>query len=184
MDDRTIFPEGINTLIDSYVDLRQVVVEMPGSKMYQYRDLSLQQLQLLLTSHRNAVVGSVVSLMLNKNLVRRHPARNVLHTMVQNSKDYIKGCLLMLHRIKAAIRYFNQKNIYYISKDYRYLWSSAQILEHKSKVDREEWRRFVQDESRLYHVHHSVHQSAAFRLFGNELVKPFTPPLLHRRDIP
>jgi hypothetical protein len=170
MDDRTIFPEeGINALIDSYVDLRQVVVEQPGSKMYQYRDLSLQQLKLLLASRRQALVGTTVDLMLNKNLVRRHPTRNVLHTMVQNSRDYIKDYLLMLHRTKAAIRYFEQKNIYYISKDYQYRCSSAQLLEHKSRVSREEWAIFVSQEAAWYH--YPTYQSIS--AFDNILLKPF-----------
>src|ERR1700738_969458 len=99
MDDRTIFPEDINIIIDSYVDLKQAIVELPKSEMHSLIANCLFSLEMELKEYRGDMLVDICYRLRGHH---NRPAGRMLK---------------YLHEAKTAIRYFKQK-LYYISKDY------------------------------------------------------------------
>src|ERR1700730_5624760 len=107
MDDRTWFPESINLLIDSYVDMRQALAEQPSSLMFRYRDQALRLLQHDLEFYRCNYIRAL--------LMRwKERTQGGRRQRVRFDDSVVKEIL----RIKCAIRFFKQRDVYYISKHF------------------------------------------------------------------
>jgi len=140
MDETTVFPQPINHLIDSYVDMRQALAEQPSSLMFRCRDQALRLLQHDLEFYRSNYIRA-------KLMTWKERARRGRRQRLRLDDSATKT----IHRIKCAIRFFKQRDVYYIGKHFSgyvdnldLTKQSEYIMQQRKTCTNEEWREFVQ----------------------------------------
>lgn len=166
MDNRSLFPESINRIIDSYVDVRQAWAELPASPMWDHREWIACNYETELRGLRKALVANICSV-----IKRRYSGRYVLYS--QGQIEYI---LSRIHKIRQLLRFLYPKNIYHLSKVYTFdsrnipLMESEEMLECRKRFENTRWREIFME-----YCNQTPNQAHRFgEILQNHFQCPFT----------
>lgn len=111
--------DSIRDIIQSYcVPTHQELAELPDSVMWQYRDECIRRLKIKQRKQREQVVQVCANIVYYKSKLLRRELMNVAHILdrLHGRQQVLQIYIGILHQINCTLRFFQPKQIRYLSK--------------------------------------------------------------------